>query len=192
MMGPSHRLLGGLVGASFAAMTGQSFTRVVLAGIVASATSSGDTSPDLDQSETWRACTRLLPASWRRHRGLTHWWALPVAAWFLVPDGDPTVAWVIQALILGWGSHILGDAVFGKVPLVPGGPYIGLDIADTGGFIETGQTEVRGRKVTVLPFGPVRAGMAAALAVVLATSAGLDVGGAADRVQEVAQTNRVF
>ena len=59
-------------------------------------------------------------------------------------------------------SHLVGDAIFGHIPLLPwAGPTIGLGL-DTGGTVETGRT-----RWGVLPFSPARAALAAGLGWIL-------------------------
>lgn len=145
---------------------------VALTALAATATSNGPVSPDVDQTGAWRTLTRWLPVGVRRHRGLTHWWGLPLLAWLAIPALPVEARWVGAAMVVGWVSHLAGDAVFGRVPVAPwGGPMVGLGL-DTGGFVETGRLRIRGREVTVLPFGPVRLALAAALAWVLVGAAG--------------------
>lgn len=161
MMGPSHRLLGALAGAVYATVEGQPPSVVAMTALVATATSNGITSPDADQSDGWRTLTGVLPAWARRHRGLSHWWGLPALAWLLVPYLDPQVHWAAHALIVGWASHLAGDAVFGKVPLAPWGIYAGLGL-DTDGALESGVRIFRWRTPSAL-----RLALGAALVYVL-------------------------
>jgi hypothetical protein len=85
------------------------------------------------------------------------------------------VHWAAIALLVGWVSHLAGDLLFGRLPLLPwGGLRVGLGL-DTGGFIETGHIKMRRfglfgekRQRTVLPFGPTRVAIVAGLLWVLA------------------------
>lgn len=166
MIGRTHRALGALCGAAVAAHDGQTWAMVAMTALVASATASGPTSPDLDQTATWRTLTRPLPAAIRRHRGLTHWWVLPVAAWLLVATQLPADAhWPAYALIVGWASHLLGDAIFGRLPVLPG-LQAGLGLK-TDGFLESGRARVLGRTRKVLPISPALLVISAALAYLL-------------------------
>jgi hypothetical protein len=138
MLGPTHRLAGALAGAGYATLTGQRPSVVAMTALVATATSNGPASPDGDQTDTWRAATRALPSWARRHRGITHWWGIPALAWAAVPQLDPLVQWAAYALIVGWASHIAGDAIFGRIPIDPTGRWqAGLGL-DTGGILENG------------------------------------------------------
>jgi hypothetical protein len=138
MMGPSHRVAGALAGAGWATWQGQPLSVVAMTALVATATSNGPASPDGDQTQLWRTATRLTPAWVRRHRGILHWWGIPAAAWFAVSTLDPLVQWAAYALIVGWASHLAGDAIFGKVPIDPFGRIkVGLGL-DTGGILENG------------------------------------------------------
>jgi hypothetical protein len=69
-------------------------------------------SPDADQK--WLA-------RWSAHRGISHWWGWPAAAFMLgalagMGSGPPAGA--VQVMLLGvgagWGSHIVGDFLFGR------------------------------------------------------------------------------
>ena len=173
MMGPTHRVTGALAGASLASASAQPWHMIAMTALVATATSHGWSSPDMDLTRPWRATIARTGAGEHRY-GLSHWWGLPVAAaaaahTYLPPGGR----WVAYALIAGWASHLIGDLVFGHLALYPwGGPRVGLGI-DTGGFIETGRVKgrwpvtrwARGRRL--LPFSPARTLIGAALAAVL-------------------------
>lgn len=178
MMGPTHRLFGALCGAGMASVSGADPTMTMLTALVSTATAHGWSSPDLDQTDAWRAAARLLPSRVRAltaHRRLTHWWGLPVLAYLLLLPTLPEAAqWPATALLCGWVSHLVGDAIFGTLPLLPwGGPTVGLGL-DTGGFIETGRAEVFGRERLILPFGPTRLLLALALMWVLVGLPGTD------------------
>ena len=138
MMGPSHRLLGAVTGAAYATFVGDDLAHVVVSAAVATVTSAGWLSPDVDQSRPAFWLRRMGARRLLRHRtGLTHWWALPVLAWLALPLVDPSARWIVAALVLGWASHLLGDGVFGRVPVVPVvGPMVGLRLR-TGGVVET-------------------------------------------------------
>lgn len=132
MDGSTHRLFA--TSASLAASTYLAVPtwQAAAGAVVATATSSGWSSPDADQS--WLA---WVPGG---HRGLTHWWGLPalaaVAVLVFVP---PETAWALWALLIGWTSHIVGDFVFGErppgIPMAPWWAYAGLGL-DSGGGIE--------------------------------------------------------
>lgn len=142
MLGPSHLLFAANAWAAYSIWTGQPFEHLALGAVVATAVSDGVLSPDMDQREPFEwARTILGPASrLLTHRiGLTHWWVLPVIAWvWWLPLLDPSSHWAATALLIGWFSHILGDAIFGRIPLLPGwGPRYGLGL-HTGGWVESG------------------------------------------------------
>jgi hypothetical protein len=168
MMGPSHRLAGALAGALLAHQVGASWSVTAMTSLIATSTSNGPTSPDVDQTKPWRDVAHLAPGL-LGHRNLTHWWGLPAAAWYATAQYLPSAAhWPAYALLAGWVSHLVGDAVFGRVPLLPWGWNVGLGL-HTGGFIETGRARVFGRREsTVLPFGPTRLLLAVALVWTLA------------------------
>ena len=163
MLGPSHRILGALAGALYGSTAGMGWRATAVAAVVATAVSNGPTSPDMDQTDGWQSVARMTGPLSRvfAHRHVTHWFGWPVLAWWQVTAHLPPIArWAAYALIVGWASHLVGDFVFGKLPLLPwGGPWVGLGL-DTGGVIETGRTK-SGRRV--FPFGPARAVMVAAL-----------------------------
>jgi membrane-bound metal-dependent hydrolase YbcI (DUF457 family) len=177
MMGRSHRILGALAGAAYAVGQGQPRSVVAMTALVATATSNGPTSPDGDQTgQWWPALTALAPTWVHRHRGLLHWWGLPVLAWLAVPALDPQVQWAAHALLVGWASHIIGDAVFGRVPLLPWGCNWGLRF-DTDGPLESGVRIFRWRTPSAL-----RVVLLTALAYVLTVGTGLDLPGLVDRI----------
>lgn len=172
-MGPTHRLFGALAGAGVATAAGQPWAMVAMTSLVATATSHGWSSPDLDQTEPWQKLGRWSGPLGQlfAHRHLTHWWGLAVLAWVGAGHLPADSRWPAVALLAGWVSHLVGDAIFGKIPLLPwGGYFVGLGL-DTGGFIETGRARIRNRERTVLPFGPTRLLIAAALVLVLAAPA---------------------
>jgi hypothetical protein len=170
MMGRSHRLLGALAGASYAVVTGQRGAVVAVAAVVATATSHGPTSPDGDQTgQWWPALTGFAPTWVRGHRGLLHWWGLPVLAWLAVRLLDPQVQWAAHVLIVGWASHIMGDAIFGRVPLLPWGWRLGAGL-DTDGPLEAGVRVLWWRTPSAL-----RAVLTLALVCVLTVGTGVDL-----------------
>lgn len=91
--------------------------------------------PDVDNHRWWKRLDRFVPDEWLgyggplQHRGLTHWWVLPAAAWIAAQRLEPG-AWWLLALVVGWASHLVGDLVFGQAdrychrgPGVPLGPW---------------------------------------------------------------------
>lgn len=135
MMGPQHRLAGAAAGAGYATYVGAPYVVVVATTLIATLTAGGSMSPDMDQSGWWRSIPH-----WQgmRHRGVSHWFGWPVLAWVYGVTALPASLTVVgTALVIGWGSHILADLPFGKVPLTPWGSVrVGLTF-DTGGFTET-------------------------------------------------------
>jgi membrane-bound metal-dependent hydrolase YbcI (DUF457 family) len=105
-------------------------------------TSAGHTSPDMDQSAWWRLLDRWLPDEWlgesgpMRHRGITHWFALPlVAGAALWVTSGP---WWAVALVAGWSSHLVGDFLFGAdggIPVMPWWCRVGVGLK-VGGLSE--------------------------------------------------------
>lgn len=158
MMGATHRLFGAACGATVATVAGQSETMILMAGLVASASSHGWASPDVDQTRPWVVVRRSLPGvgRWMNHRtGITHWWGLALGVWLLVELCAPVEAlWPARALLVGWTSHLVGDAVFGKVPVWPAGPMVGVGLR-TDGFVESGK--LGGKRI--VPLSPLKLGL---------------------------------
>lgn len=143
MLGPSHLLFGAATYTAVGVLYQHApLTQVIIGAVAATATSSGVLSPDMDQRAPFEwARTILGPASklLAHRRGITHWWAIPVIAWvWWLPTIIPSAQWAATALIIGWASHIIGDGIFGRIPLLPGwGPMYGLSIR-TGQWVEEG------------------------------------------------------
>jgi hypothetical protein len=130
--GSTHRLAAASASLALSTSTGAPAWQAGCAALIATATSSGWTSPDADQS--WLS---WVPGG---HRGLTHWWGLPaLAALATVALVPAEAAWAVWALILGWSSHLAGDFVFGRrppgVPTAPWWGHAGLRL-DSGGGLE--------------------------------------------------------
>jgi hypothetical protein len=159
MKGTTHRLLGACSGVTLGMSSGWGWPQIVAAGWLATLTAGGRTSPDLDQHRAWNTLDRFLPDEWlgnngpMQHRGIAHWWGVPVTAavvaWSLVPH---RYVWLAFALIVGWASHLVGDYLFGRpgqgrgagIPFAPWWNHRGLGLA-VGGLLE--------RVVTIaLPF----------------------------------------
>lgn len=102
--------------------------------LIATLTSGGRRfSPDLDQSRWWINTARYLPGprdardgspdGIMGHRGITHWWGIPLVAavvyWPFLYVLPTSIAWVPVALWAGWTSHLLGDIPFGRIPVLP-------------------------------------------------------------------------
>lgn len=142
VLGPSHLLFAANAWAGYALWTHQPIGQLALGAVVATAVSDGVLSPDMDQRKPFEVARTVLGPAGRllaHRRGITHWWVLPVAAWlWWLPLLDPATRWAATALIVGWASHIVGDAVFGRIPLLPGwGPMYGVGV-HTGGWVEKG------------------------------------------------------
>lgn len=163
-MGPTHRLWGGLCGVTVASATGQPWSMVAMTGVVATATAHGWSSPDVDLTRPWITVRKVIPHpldNLLNHRALSHWWGVPVAAWWGIGHLPTDAQWPTYALLIGWVSHLLGDFLFGRLPLLPwGGPKVGVGL-DTDGFLESG--------ARWFPISPVRTLIVAALAWVLLT-----------------------
>lgn len=144
VLGPSHRLTAAAAGAAHTlwVLGDTDPTTVALAAVVATAASAGWSSPDMDQTKPFDVARTLLGPAGKllaHRRGITHWWFIPAVLWlWWLPAIDPATRWAAAALIVGWSSHIVGDAIFGKVPVTPGyGWMVGLSLR-TGGWVEQG------------------------------------------------------
>jgi len=152
MMGTTHRLTGVCAGLAYAQVAHLGPLELFGSMVLAAGTAAGRTSPDLDQRWAWRFVDGVLPdealghGGPMRHRGLAHWWGLPLAAALTLPAlVRPELRWVVWALIVGWCSHLIGDFVFGKpsvmqargpgIPVAPWWGHLGLGL-DTGGRLE--------------------------------------------------------
>ncbi len=134
MDGSTHRLFAASVSIATSTASGAPLWQAAASAVIATASSAGWTSPDSDQS--W---LDWVPGG---HRGLTHWWGLPALLSVAVLIYVPTeAAWALWALLLGWGSHLLGDFVFGErppgIPMAPWWAYAGLGL-NSGGLVERG------------------------------------------------------
>jgi hypothetical protein len=144
-MGPTHRMFGALCGAAWATAAGMPTAQAAAVAALATATSSGPSSPDIDCYRGWRRLDTCLPdealgnGGPMQHRGITHWWAWPTLTALTlthVPTG--AIGWIPTALLIGWTSHLIGDLIFGRnrgIPLAPWWWHIGLGL-DTGGPTE--------------------------------------------------------
>jgi membrane-bound metal-dependent hydrolase YbcI (DUF457 family) len=152
MMSTTHRLTGAAAGLAVTSAAGASLTHTVVTTAIAAVTAGGATSPDLDLRRGWRTADALLPDELAghggpfRHRGLAHWWGLPLIAGFLAVRTVPLQGqWLVGAALIGWCSHLVGDFFFGKanryagrgpgIPLAPWWWHVGLGL-DTGGRLE--------------------------------------------------------
>ncbi len=152
MMATTHRLTGAAAGLALASATAAGTLHTVGTIVIATITAAGVTSPDIDQRRGWHLADALLPDELAghggplRHRGLAHWWGLPVAAAVITLHVVPgRWQWLALAALAGWTSHLFGDFVFGKasryqgrgpgIPLAPWWWHLGLGL-DTGGRLE--------------------------------------------------------
>lgn len=147
MKGMTHRLLGACSGVALGTAAGWQWPQIVAAGWLATLTAGGRTSPDIDQHGLWGLVDRILPDEWLgnngplQHRGIAHWWGLPVgafaASWSMLPADW---AWVVYALLAGWTSHLGGDYLFGRpgagrgagIPFAPWWNHRGIGLAVDG------------------------------------------------------------
>jgi len=145
MDGTTHRMFGAVCGTAWAVAHGMAPAQALAFAALATVTSSGPSSPDVDCYRGWRRVDTALPdevlgaGGPMQHRGITHWWGLPALAWVAL-DHVPTgvIGWVPAALLVGWTSHLIGDLLFGRnrgIPLAPWWWHIGVGL-DTGGPTE--------------------------------------------------------
>jgi membrane-bound metal-dependent hydrolase YbcI (DUF457 family) len=140
MLADGHRATATVGWLAAGTASGMPWWQLTAGAAVAATFAAGKWSPDLDHSG-WTA--RLVPGG---HRGVTHFpgttLALSLAALSLVP---PTAAWVAWAVTAGWGSHLIADWVFGRIPVWPRGRgrwrWSGLRLT-TGGLAEVWVTRV--------------------------------------------------
>ncbi len=150
-MGPTHRLAGAWAGALYGWQIGLPWWACAGTAAASTLTSAGALSPDVDQGKAWRTMNRWLPDElfgWGgplKHRGITHWPGLPLAAAYGL-HGAPLWPWLapfLWALVIGWASHLVLDFVWGRafghrgkgVPLLGWTGYVGLGL-DAGGVSE--------------------------------------------------------
>jgi len=126
-MGPSHRLAGVASWLAYADVTHTVGLPLVGGVVIAAATSHGRLSPDTDMYPPLKGVVA--------HRGITHFWVWPVLL-YLAALGSGAWWWVLGAVAVGWGSHVVTDAVFGRVPVWPS-RRLGLRLR-TGGPVEYG------------------------------------------------------
>jgi LexA-binding, inner membrane-associated putative hydrolase len=145
----THNLLGATSGFAFGVAAGLPWWATVGSSALASITSDGPTSPDIDQYRAWKRLDRWVPDELLghggplQHRGLSHWWGLPAMlaglAWHV------GAGWYVWALIIGLISHLVGDLLCGQadgwahrgpgIPLLPWWGHVGLGLK-SGGRLE--------------------------------------------------------
>ena len=145
----THNLLGAASGAGLGLVAGWPWWQVLASAGLASITSDGPLSPDADQFRGWRRVDDVVPDELlgnggpMRHRGLTHWWGLPLLAAVGVQMIPQSVHWIAWALLAGWTSHLVGDFVHGRpgwgrgagIPLAPWWAHVGVGLK-SGGVVE--------------------------------------------------------
>lgn len=134
-MGNSHRVTAAASWVTASTVAGMPLWQAAAGVVPAVAFSAGITSPDIDNTRTFR---RLV--DWTNthdvlgHRRLMHWWGLPAAvAGYAQSSGAP---WVVWAAILGWASHVVADCLVGRrgygtpegVPLAPWWFHVGAGL----------------------------------------------------------------
>jgi membrane-bound metal-dependent hydrolase YbcI (DUF457 family) len=136
----SHIKVGAATGAGLAVAAGQGPLLAAATVLVAAAAAP---IPDLDNASWWKTLDRVVPdevlghGGPMRHRGLLHWWAIPVslavASWVIELPGP---RWLLWAALAGWGSHIVADFLVGArspyrgpgVPVAPWWWHVGLGL----------------------------------------------------------------
>lgn len=131
----THRLCGFTAGLGAVAVLPLTPVEAVGVVVLSTVVAGGHMSPDMDQRKWWRILDKVLPDEWLgnggplQHRGITHWWGL-VLAGLVVATFTVGFPWWVIGLTAGWGSHLLGDAVYGarspgRGPGIPLGPWWG-------------------------------------------------------------------
>jgi hypothetical protein len=145
MNGVHHRVVAASLWPAWATL-GHAPHWQVIAGIpVAVAFSAGWTSPDVDDTWLMEKATKWIPGRWDHeifgHRQTLHWWGWPALLAYLAGNADlGVVGWAVWAALLGWTSHIVADAAFGRggrgvpagIPLLPWGAHVGLGFKSDG------------------------------------------------------------
>jgi hypothetical protein len=143
MNGVMHRTFAASLWPATATMAGAPLWQV-LAGIpVAAAFSAGPTSPDVDNTMTWKKIDKwvqdeiLGEGGPLGHRRIMHWWGIPAILALIAHQADlGSVGWAVWAALLGWASHILADGICGRggrgipqgVPIAPWWWHIGAGL----------------------------------------------------------------
>jgi len=137
-MGDGHRPAACAAWLGTAPLLGVHDWRILAAGtIVAGATGAGRLSPDADR---YPLLAKLIPGG---HRAVTHWWPVPLLAWW-VSTLAGVHGWMVLAVAVAWASHLVADAVFGEVPVWPchgGWVRAGMGLR-TGGWVERAVTPI--------------------------------------------------
>lgn len=150
-MAPTHRLAGAWTGALYGWHLGLPWWACAATAGAATLTSAGLLSPDADQFRGWRRVDKYAPDELLghggplQHRGLSHWWALPLTAAYGVHGATlpAPLAVTFWALIVGWVSHLVLDFCVGArgygrnagIPIAPWWWHVGLGFK-AGGFVE--------------------------------------------------------
>ena len=148
MNGTAHRLFAVSVQIAVGAGLHEPVWQVVVGIPFAVAFAAGPTSPDLDDTKSWKKMDRWLPDEWlgeggpMQHRGLLHWWGIPalVGLFVYLYAMNTPITWAAWAVIAGWGSHVVSDCIFGKsgygtqkgIPLLPWWAHIGFGFKSNG------------------------------------------------------------
>jgi membrane-bound metal-dependent hydrolase YbcI (DUF457 family) len=115
----THRLAGAVAGLGVGLVEGWEPGRAVLGVGLSVLVSGGVLSPDMDQYGWWRFLDRWVPdevlgrGGPLQHRGITHWWGLPVLVLVWLVVVGPGLLWPVLALLAGWGAHLVGDLLYG-------------------------------------------------------------------------------
>lgn len=114
-----------------ATVTGMPATHTAVFTAAAAATS---TLPDIDQTKPWRLLDRIVPDELLGaggpldHRGASHWWGWPAAAFYATWSLTGMPGAVVHGLVFGVAAHIVLDAGWGRpgVPVAPWWWYAGV------------------------------------------------------------------
>lgn len=104
------------------------------AAVLTGAAFATSTLPDIDQAKTWGLLDKVIPdevlghGGPLDHRGLTHWWAIPLIAYLAASGLTGTLSVAAHGLILGYASHLALDSLWGRpgIPVAPWWWYVGL------------------------------------------------------------------
>lgn len=136
MHGTQHRIVAAATWPAVATVVGAPHWQALLGILPAVAFSAGITSPDMDNTRTWKKLDRFIPDELLGdggplgHRELIHWWGLPaLVAFFLWKTDLGPAEFLLWAATVGWASHLASDAPFGRggysirpgIPILPWG-----------------------------------------------------------------------
>ena len=112
MMGPSHQFAGVASWLAVAPFLHVTTAQIAVGALIAEQCAHSYLSPDIDRY----VCGG--PELTYMHRRWPHFWAVIGAAWLAVILCVPSRwQWAAFAVVVAWTSHLLGDFIFGKLPV---------------------------------------------------------------------------